>query len=306
MARTRRRREATKFELWLEDFELPGWVFKYILKPLVWISVFVLGAFLQLQFPFLSIDSPKPNYHAASLTADEVWKVNNYTCQSMERLQTVMQQDNPDPAALMSLARQESRIISTVLDPWNTYPNKQEGTRDWHENAAAVWQRLMTFIPLYEHRNEAWFIKAYPKWGGQEDFHTYLAVILEERDPTRLSDWMISLKHCVYAPIEPAATSIRVQHSSDDAQYCAIYAALGKQNFDNPAAVAAWAGQQKANVDARGTLSLDWTQLESSLSSYLGFAADQQLPFANTAQWNAANAAPPVAILRNRIDLLCG
>ena len=305
MARIRRKREATKFELWLESFELPDWVFKYILRPLVWAAIFTLGAFLQLQVPFLSIDTPQPNYHAATLTSDEVWKIDNYTCQSMERLQTVMQQDKPDPVALMALARQESRIISTVLDPWNTYPNKQEGTRDWHENAAAVWQRVMTFVPHYAHSNEAWFLKAYPKWGGQADFHTYLAVILEERDPSRLSDWMISLKHCVYAPVEPAATSIRVQKSADDAQYCAIYAKLRKQNFNNPAAVATWAQQQKANVDARGTLSLDWTQLESALSSYLGFAGDTQLPFANAAQWNKANQTPPVAILRNRIDLLC-
>ena len=306
MARNRRRREATKFELWLEGFELPEWVFKYILRPLVWIAVFLIGAALQLNYPFLAKDAPVTNYHAAALTANEVWKIDHYTCESMSRMEGLLRQANPNPAEMVSLAKQESRILSTVLDPWNTYENKQVGSKDWHENAAAVWQRVLTFVPLYEHRNEPWFLKTYPKWGGQENFETYMSVVLEERDPNRLSDWMITLKHCVYAPIEPAAEPIVVQHASDDAQYCSIYRQLQQQDFNNPAAVAAWAQQQKTNVDARGKLSLDWTQLEVSLSSYLGFAGDPQLPFANAASWNKANQTAPVAILRNRIDLLCG
>ena len=305
MARTRRKRGTTKFEIWLENFELPEWVFKFILKPLVWFSVFFLGALIQLHFPFIAKDEPPTNYHAATLTAQEVWQINNYTCESMNRLQSLLKSDNPDPASMLRLARQESRILSTVLDPWNTYENKQVGAKDWHENAAAVWQRIITFVPLYEHRNEPWFVKAYPKWGGQESFDTYLAVILEERDPNRLSDWMITLKHCVYAPLEPAAEPIKVQTASDDAHYCAIYAQLKRQNFDDPATVATWAQQQKSLVDSRGKLSRDWTQLEVSLSSYLGVASDGHLPFENAASWNKANQAAPVAILRNRIDSIC-
>ncbi|MFM6963526.1 MAG: hypothetical protein ACKOWJ_04590, partial [Micrococcales bacterium] len=275
------------------------------LKPLVWLTVFTAGAGLQLYYPFLAKDEPTTNFHAAQLTANEVWNIDHYTCQSMERMEGLLREDNPDPAAMVSLAKQESRIISTVLDPWNTYDKKQAGAKDWHENAAAVWQRVLTFVPLYEHRNDPWFLKTYPKWGGQENFETYMSVVLEERDPTRLSDWMITLKHCVYAPLEPAVSPMTVQRASDDAHYCAIYQLLQQQDFNAPAAVAAWAQQQKTNVDARGKLSLDWTQLEVSLSSYLGLAGDTELPFPDSASWQKANQTAPVAILRNRIDSLC-
>lgn len=305
LARTKKKLYPSKFELWLESFVLPNWVFKFILKPLVWFAVFLAGAGLQLYYPFISKDAPAANYHAAALTSDEVWQIDNYTCTSIERMDKFFQSDSEDPEVMLTMARQQYAIIKTVIAPWNTFSTKLSGSKDWHENAAAAWQRMITFIPLYQHSNEPWFVKAYPKYANQGDFKTYMAVVMEQRDPDRLSDWMISLKHCLYTVDEPAATAIDVNKSSDDSQYCVIYGEFNNLSYDEPTKASIWAQQQLAAVEARGKLSLNWTQLESSLSAYLALAGDSSLPFETASEWKAANAAAPVAILRNHIDSLC-
>ena len=305
LARTKKKLFPSKFELWLERFVLPNWIFKFILKPAIWIAVFVAGAGLQLYYPFLEKATPVTNYSAAALTDNELWQIDNYTCTSIERMDKFFQSETLDPEVMLTMAKQQYAIIKTVIAPWNIYPSKQVGNKDWHENAAAAWQRMITFIPLYEHSNEAWFAKAYPKYAGHSTFKTYMAVVMEQRDPNRLSDWMISLKHCLYAIQEPAATEIRVKAASDDAQYCSIYSDFKRLNFDDPATVIVWAQQNKAKVDVRGKLSRDWTQLEVQLSAYLALAGDGSIPFENSTEWETANKAAPVAVLKNRIDSLC-
>lgn len=308
LARIKRNLTPSKFELWLESFVLPNWVFRWIFRPIAIIAIFLLGALTQNFVPIVAFEEPKPNFHQAELTAYENWQINTYTCESVDRLQTFMElpEEEQDPAAFLRLARQEQRILATVLDDWNTYPGKNLHRKDWHENAQVVWQRVITFVPLYESRNEPWFKKAYPKIESLPDFKTYINVVMGEDEPDRLSDWMISVKHCVYAPQPPEQTVISVKKADDDAQYCKIYNQFNTLNFDDPAAVNVWANRQSDLVDNRGVASLDWTQLEGSLHSLLGLASDPNLPFANASEWAAANQSAPIAILRNRIEAICG
>ena len=308
LARTKKRLNPTKFELWLEGFVFPQWVFKYILGPLVIVGVLIAGMLVQLFYPVFALPAPTTEYHAAQLTADEVWRINTYTCESIDRMQSFMEAtaEEQDPAAFLKLAYQERAILGIVLEPWNTYADKKVGRKDWRENAQAVWERVIKFVPLWPDSNKPWFAKAHPKYAGLDSFKTYINVVMEQRESDRLSDWMISIKHCNWAPHEPAATPIVNAHDADDAKYCSIYAQFNTLNFDDPAAVAIWAQRNREVVASRGTSSLDWSQVEGEVHALLSVASDANLPFANASQWHQANESAPIAILRNRIEGICG
>ena len=287
---------------------LPQWVFKYILRPFVVVGIFIAGMLIQMLYPVFSLPTPPTDYHAAQLTANEVWHINKYTCQSIDRLQGFMEAtaEEQDPAAFLRLAYQERAILGIVLDPWNTYTDKKVGRKDWRENAQAVWERVIKFVPLWPESSKPWFEKQYPKFARLDSFKTYINVVMEQRESDRLSDWMISVKHCNFAPLEPAATPIVNAHDPDDAKYCSIYAQFNTLNFDDPAAVAIWAQRNREVVASRGTSSLDWSQVEGEVHSLLSVATGPTLPFANASEWSVANQSAPVAILRNRIEGICG
>ena len=307
LAKTNKRpTKVSRFEKWLYSFELPDWLKRRVIAPLLVPSVFLLGAYFQFNFPFYAHDPVPVQYHAAKLTAAEKFKIDHYTCDSMFKLQHILESENPTPEETLALARTEQKATALILANWNTYPVGKKLDDDFHENATTIWSRVITLVENFDHRAEPWAKKLYPKIANIDNFRTYLTVGIEEPDPTRMSDWMIVLKHCVYEPAAPAETPIVVSKASSDSAYCPIYGRLKVLNFDNPESIAIFAQNNLRIVNNVGSQSNNWTQTEITLSTLLSTLTDAQIALPNAAAWNDFKSLPPVQVITHRLDLLCG
>jgi hypothetical protein len=306
LAKTKKTTSTSKFDKWLYSFELPDWVKRRIIAPILVISIFLLGAFFQFNYPFFSAQPKVVNYHAAKLTAAEQWRIDHYTCDSMFKLQAILESESANAEDTLALARTEQKATGLILANWSTYVAGKKLDDDWHENATTIWSRVITLSENWPHRNEPWAAKAYPRLAAIDTFQQYLGIGIEEPDPNRMSDWMIVLKRCTYAPAEPAQTPIVVAESSDQSLYCPIYARLQKLNFDDPQSIAIFAQNNLRIVNQKGSQIDNWSQVEISLSTLLSTLTDAQISIPSTAAYQAYLELPPLQVLTHRLDLLCG
>lgn len=307
LAKTKKRpTNVSKFDQWLYKFELPDWVKRRIIAPVLVVSIFLLGAYFQFSYAFFSHEPVKVEYHAAKLTSAEQWQIDHYTCDSMFKLQHILESDNPSPEETLALARTEQKATGLILANWNSYVVGKKLDDDYHENATTIWSRVITLVENFDHRAEPWAAKLYPKIANIEDFRTYLTVGIEEPDPSRMSDWMIVLKHCVFEPVQPEQTPIVVAKSSSDSLHCPIYGRLKVLNFDDPSAIAIFAQNNLRIVNNVGTQSNNWSQLEITLSTLLSTLTDAQISIPDAKAWNDFKQLPPLQVITHRLDLLCG
>ena len=306
LAKTKKTTSTSKFDKWLYSFELPDWVKRRIIAPILVISIFLLGAFFQFNYPFFSAQPKVVNYHAAKLTAAEQWRIDHYTCDSMFKLQSILESESANAEDTLALARTEQKATGLILANWSTYIAGKKLDDDWHENATTIWSRVITLSENWPHRSEPWAAQAYPRLAAIDTFQQYLGIGIEEPDPNRMSDWMIVLKRCTYAPVEPAQTPIVVAESSDQSLYCPIYARLQKLNFDDPQSIAIFAQNNLRIVNQKGSQINNWSQVEISLSSLLATLTDAQISIPSTAAYQAYLELPPLQVLTHRLDLLCG
>ena len=66
--------------------KLPLWVKTKIIAPFVLISVFLTGAFFQLNFPLFKNPETAVEYNSATLSAHEKWQIEQHTCNSMRKI----------------------------------------------------------------------------------------------------------------------------------------------------------------------------------------------------------------------------
>jgi hypothetical protein len=169
-----------------------------------------------------------------------------------------------------------------------------------------VWGNVIELTENYQYRNEPWFADKYPRAAKVDDFKTYLTYGLDINNDDRLVLWMVVIKRCVWEPTEPAVAPIEVQASETDAKHCPIYLEYKNLNFNKPEMAAIWAQNNLRLVNQRGEQSNQWTQLESTLSALLSNFTDVQVAMPSQAQVDAFRTLPPMKILANRLDLLCG
>ena len=307
LAKTKKTGRLNKFEVWLESIEIPTWVKRRIIAPLVIIAVFFSGALFQFGLDFFKHPAPVVEYAAAKLTANELWKFDNYACTSMQKLFDIIEEGGATKEEVIALARVEEKATNILLQPWNTYPIGKKLTDDWHDNAHYIWTRVITMANNYDHRHEPWFEKKYPSVSKLDNFDDYLTAAVEAPyDNGRPVHWIVTLKRCIYEPQEPAATTIEVTHSEDDKRYCPIYARFKTLNFDDPQSIAIFAQNNSLIVNHEGLESANWSQIEITLSTLLATMTDAQLSIPNTKAYEDFIKRPPLQVLTNRLDLLCG
>ena len=286
-------------------FELPDWVKRRVITPIVLISVFLGGSYFQLNFPLFKKPEVAVEYSSATLTAHEQWVFNNYTCTSMRKIYDIVEGESADPDEVLALARVEQKATGLLLKPWNDYAEGKKLSDDWHENATAVWANVIALTESYPFRAEPWVAETYPRVANVDDFKTYLTMGIEAKDDDRLVHWMVVLKRCVFDVIEPELAPIEDRKSESDGRYCPIYRDYKKLNFNRPELAAVWAQNNLRVVSQKGLQSNQWTQLESTLSALLSNFTDVQLTMPSQRQVDEFKQSPPMQILGNRLDLLC-
>lgn len=289
-----------------KEFVLPSWVKSKVIAPIVLISVFLGGAYFQLNFPFFKKPQVAVEYNSATLTAHEQWQISQYACSSMRKLEKILSADSADPKEVLALARVEQKATGLILKPWTNYADGKKLSDDWHENATTVWVTVIDLTESYPFRNEPWFAEKYPRAAKVDDFKTYLTYGLDINNDDRLVLWMVVIKRCVWEPTEPEVAPIQVEASDTDSRHCPIYREYKNLNFNRPESAAIWAQNKLRAVSQKGLQSNQWTQLESSLSSLLSNFTDVQLTMPSQVQVDEFRSLPPMKVLTNRLDLLCG
>jgi hypothetical protein len=308
LAKTKKpKSKISRFEQWLNGLEIPTWVKRRIIAPILVTSIFLLGAFFQFNFPFFAAEPTKIEYHAAELTANEKWRIDQYTCGSMQKLFDLIEDDSSTKEDFLTLARTEEKATALLLKPWNTYAFGKKLTDDWHGNAHYIWTRVILMANLYEYRNEPWFAEKYPGASRIDDFAQYLTAAIEAPfNNGRPVHWVVTLKRCVFEDVEPAATPIVVSHSSEDKRYCPIYGRLNTLNFDDPQSIAIFAQNNLPIVSLKGSESANWSQVTVTLSSLLESLTDAQKSVPDSKTWQQLKSLAPMQVITHRLDLLCG
>ena len=289
------------------NFKLPDWVRRRVITPIVLVSVFLGGSFFQVYFPLFKKPVAEIEYSSATLTAHEQWLINNYTCTSMRKIYDIVEGESADPQEVLALARVEQKVTGLILKPWVDYAEGKKLSDDWHDNATNVWASVIAITESYPYRTEPWVAQTYPRVVNIDDYKTYLTMGIEApEDDNRLVHWMVVLKRCVFDIAEPEQTPIEVAKSESDSRYCPIYSEYKTLNFNRPELAAVWAQNNLRKVSQIGEQSKQWTQLETTLAALLSNFTDVQLTMPSQKQVDEFRQLPPMQILGNRLDLLCG
>ena len=307
LAKTKKRPpNVSRFDHFLHSFKLPFWVKRLVITPILVICVFLLGGFFQLNFALFKKAETPVVYNGATLTAHELWQLDNYTCNSMRKIYDVIEGEEADPNQILAMARVEQKATGLILKQWTNYAEGKKIKDDWHENATNVWSSVIALTEAYPYRAEPWVAEIYPRAANVDDFKTFLTFGIEAPDDDRLVHWMVVLKRCVFDIPEPAVVAPAVKKSASDERYCPIYRDYKGINFDRPELAAVWAQDNLRTVSQIGLQSNTYTQLESSMTSLLSNFTDVQLTMPSQKQVDAFRELPPLQILTNRLDLLCG
>ena len=299
--------KVSKFEQWLNNLELPRWLKRRVIAPILVVSIFVLGAFFQFNFPFFAEEPAPVEYHAAQLTDNEKWRIDQFTCNSMQKLFNLIEDETSTREDFLSIARTEEKATALLLKPWNTYAFGKKLSDDWHGNAHYIWTRVILMSSLYEYRNEPWFAEKYPGASRIDDFGQYLTAAIEAPfNNGRPVHWVVTLKRCVFENTEPSATPIVVTHSSEDKKYCPIYSRFNSLNFDDPQSIAIFAQNNIPLLTLKGSESSNWTQIAVTLSSLLETMTDAQKSVTDSTTWQQLKSTAPMQVITHRLDLLCG
>jgi hypothetical protein len=288
------------------EFKLPVWVKTKVIAPFVLISVFLTGAFFQLNFPLFKKPETPVEYNSATLTAHEKWQIEQDTCESMRKIYGFIENETVSPEEVLALARVEQKVTAQVLKTWNDHAEGKKLSDDWYANATEVWASIIDITESYPYRNEPWLAEVYPRLANVDEFKKYLVYGIESPANDSSVLWMVVLKRCVYASEEPAVVAPVVKKSATDSSYCPIYADFKNLNFNRPELAAVWAQNNLRTVNQLGQKSNNYTQLESSMSGLLSNFTDVQLTMPNQQQVDAFLDRAPLRILTNRLDLLCG
>ena len=288
------------------EFKLPDWVMRRVVTPITFAAVFVGGAFFQFSFPFFEKPETAVVFNSATLTANEQWQIDRYTCESMRKIYDIVEGETADPQEVLALARVEQKATGLLLKQWNDYTQDKKVKDDWHENAANVWSNVIALTESYPFRTEPRVAETYPRVVNVDDFKTYLTFGIEAPDDDRLVHWMVVLKQCVFDKPEPPVVAPTVKKAASDERYCPIFRDYKKLNFNRPQLAAVWAQDNLRTVSQIGLQSNQWTQLESSMTSLLGNFTDVQLTMPSQRQVDAFREKPALQILTNRLDLFCG
>jgi hypothetical protein len=288
------------------EFTLPVWVKANIIAPLVLISVFLTGAFFQLNFPLLKNPETPVEYNSATLTAHEKWQIERHTCNSMRKIYDIVESETITTGQVLAIARVEQKATSLLLHPWNDYSEGKKLSDDWHNNATNVWASIIALTESYPYRNEPWVSELFPKSANIDELNKFLLYGIEAPNDERSVFWTVLAKRCVFDKVEPAVVAPVVKKSATDSTYCPIYADFKNLNFNRPELAAVWAQNNLRTVNQLGQKSNSYTQLESSLSGLLSNFTDVQLTMPNQQQVDAFLDRAPLQILTNRLDLLCG
>ena len=288
------------------EFKLPVWVKTKVIAPFVLISVFLTGAFFQLNFPLFKKPETPVEYNSATLTAHEKWQIEQDTCESMRKIYGFIENETVSPEEVLALARVEQKVTAQVLKTWNDHAEGKKLSDDWYANATEVWASIIDITESYPYRNEPWLAEVYPRLANVDEFKKYLVYGIESPANDTSVLWMVVLKRCVYASEEPAVVAPVVKKSATDSSYCPIYADFKNLNFNRPELAAVWAQNNLRTVNQLGQKSNSYTQLESSMSGLLSSFTDVQLTMPNQQQVDAFLDRAPLQILTNRLDLLCG
>ena len=288
------------------EFKLPTWVKTKVIAPFVLISVFLTGAFFQLNFPLFKKPETAIEHNSATLTAHEKWQIELDTCASMRKIYGFIENEAVTPEEVLALARVEQKVTAQVLKTWNDHAEGKKLSDDWYANATEVWASIIDITESYPYRNEPWLAEVYPRLANVDEFKKYLVYGIESPANDSSVLWMVVLKRCVYETLEPAVDAPVVKKSQTDSSYCPIYADFKKLNFNRPELAAVWAQNNLRTVNQLGQKSNTYTQLESSLGSLLSNFTDVQLTMPNQQQVDAFLDRAPLQILTNRLDLICG
>jgi hypothetical protein len=274
------------------ELKLPVWVKTKIIAPFVLISVFLTGAFFQLNFPLFKKPETPVEYNSATLSAQEKWQIERHTCDSMRKIYGIIESETITPEQVLEIARVEQKATGLILKTWNDHAAGKKISDDWHANATDVWASIIRIIESYPYRDEAWLAEIYPRLANVDDFKKYLIYGIEAPADDSSALWMVVLKRCVYDKDEPPVIAPVVKTSATDSQHCPVYADFKKVNFNRPELAAVWAQ--------------DNTQLESSLAALFSNFTDVQLTMPNQQRVDEFLERAPLQILTNRLDLICG
>lgn len=288
------------------EFKLPVWVKTKVIAPIVLLSVFLTGAFFQLNFPLFEKPEIPVEYNSATLTAHEKWQIEQDTCMSMRKIFSFIENETVSPEQVLALARVEQKVTGQVLKTWNDHADGKKLSDDWYANATDVWASIIDITESFPYRDEAWLAEIYPRLANVEEFKKYLVYGIESPANDSSVLWMVVLKRCVYESEEPAVVAPVVKKSSTDSNYCPIYADFKNLNFNRPELAAVWAQNNLRTVNQLGQKSNTYTQVESSLSGLLSNFTDVQLTMPGQQQVDAFLDRAPLQILTNRLDLICG
>jgi hypothetical protein len=288
------------------EFKLPVWVKTKIIAPFVLISVFLTGAFFQLNFPLFKKPETPVEYNSATLSAQEKRQIEQHTCNSMRKIFEIVESETITPEQVLAIARVEQKATGLILKTWNDHAEGKKLSDDWHDNATTVWQSIITITESYPYRDEPWLAEIYPRLANVDDFKKYLIYGIEAPADQTTALWMVVLKRCVYEKDEPAVVAPVVKKSATDSQYCPIYADFKNLNFNRPELAAVWAQDNLRLVNQLGLKSNNFTQLESSLSALFSNFTDVQLTMPSQQRVDEFLERAPLQILTNRLDLICG
>ena len=288
------------------EFKLPVWVKTKIIAPFVLISVFLTGAFFQLNFPLFKNPETPVEHNSATLSANEKWQIEQHTCNSMRKIFEIVESETITPEQVLAIARVEQKATGLILKTWNDHAEGKKLSDDWHDNSTTVWQSIITITESYPYRDEPWLAELYPRLANVDDFKKYLIYGIEAPADQTTALWMVVLKRCVYEKDEPAVVAPIVKKSATDSQYCPIYAEFKNLNFNRPELAAVWAQDNLRLVSQLGLKSNNFTQLESSLSALFSNFTDVQLTMPSQQRVDEFLERAPLQILTNRIDLICG
>jgi hypothetical protein len=288
------------------EFKLPIWVKTKIIAPFVLISVFLTGAFFQLNFPLFKKPETPVEFNSATLSAQEKWQIERHTCDSMRKIYGIIESETITPEQVLEIARVEQKATGLILKTWNDHAAGKKISDDWHANATDVWASIIRITESYPYRDEAWLAEIYPRLANVDDFKKYLIYGIEAPADDSSALWMVVLKRCVYDKDEPPVIAPVVKTSATDSQHCPVYADFKKVNFNRPELAAVWAQDNLRLVSQLGLKSNNYTQLESSLAALFSNFTDVQLTMPNQQRVDEFLERAPLQILTNRLDLICG
>jgi hypothetical protein len=288
------------------EFTLPVWVKTKIIAPIVLISVFLTGAFFQLNFSLLMKPATPVEYNSATLSVHEKWQIEQHTCVSMRKIYDIVESETITTEQVLAIARVEQKATGLLLHPWNDHSEGKKLSDDWHNNATNVWASIIDLTESYPYRNEPWVAELFPKSANIDELNKFLLYGIEAPNDERSVFWTVLAKRCVFDKAEPSVTEPVVKKSATDAQHCPVYADFKKVNFNRPELAAVWAQDNLRLVSQLGLKSNSYTQLESSLAALFSNFTDVQLTMPNQQRVDEFLERAPLQILTNRLDLICG